>query len=223
MPKLNTTIDNLEWKSNKVTGPIPDASWTDSQYPSAKALYNTYNNLLNLMHPVGSILTTSTNVNPAEAVGGGTWELVDKDARDIWMQLPTTAWIPQNADINTYSSNLSYVTLSQHTAHFRLFFTTTADLTDTEVALGKLIPEAVGLVGIPYGILSEVAISDGGQSTLCWKLTTDGTISVVEVLNLDGTHVLPSGQTFYLNFTYLIKGAELLDDFCDKFYWKRTA
>ena len=222
MPKLNTTIDNLELKSNKVTGTTPSSSWTDNQYPSAKTLYNAYNSLLNMIHPVGSILTTATNTNPAASVGGS-WELIDKDARDLWRQIPTTAWTPVAADINTYESNLSYVSLSQHTAHFRMFFSTTADLSDTEVALGKLDPEACGLVGIPYGILSDVAMSDGGACTICWKITTDGTISVVDVLNVDGTHLLPSGQTFYLNFTYQIKGNEILDDFCDKFYWKRTA
>lgn len=221
MPKLNTTIDNLECKSNKVIGAIPSSTWTDAQYPSAKTLYNTYNNLLNLMHPIGSIITTSTNTDPAEAVGGGTWELVDKDAKDDWIQIPTTAWTPSAAEINIYSTNLSYVKLSQHMAHFRLFFSTTADLSDTEIELGKLDVSACGLVGIPYGILSDIAISDGGACTICWKLTTDGTISVVDILNVDGTHLMPSGHTFYLNFTYLLKGTELLDSFCDKFYWKR--
>ena len=222
MPKLDTTIDNLELKSNKVTGTVPSASWTDAQYPSAKTLYNAYNNILNMLHPVGSIMTTAAKVNPAETVGG-TWELVDKDAKDRWMQIPTTAWTPGAADINTYESNLSYVSLSQHTVHFRMFFSTTADLTDTEIVLGKLDVAACGLVGIPYGILGEVAASDGGACTICWKLTTEGTLSVVDVLNVDGTHLVPSGQTFYLNFTYFAKSAELLDDFCDKFYWKRTA
>jgi hypothetical protein len=224
MPKLNTTIDDIELKTNKIisTSTKPASEWTDAEYPSAKTLYNAYNNLLSLVHPVGSILTTATKTNPAETLGG-TWELVDKDAKDVWMQIPTTAWTPQNAEINTYSSNLSYVTLSGHMAHFRLFLSTTADATDTELPLGTLDAEACGLVGIPYGILSDVAMSDGGACTICWKLTTDGVISIVDILNVDGTHLMPSGQTFYLNFTYLVKGSELLDDFCDKFHWKRVA
>lgn len=41
MPKLKTTINNLQLISNKVSG-TPSVSWTDAQYPSAKTLYDTY-------------------------------------------------------------------------------------------------------------------------------------------------------------------------------------
>jgi hypothetical protein len=222
MPKLNTTIDNIELKTNKVTGNVPSAAWTDAQYPSAKTLYNTYNKLLNIVHPVGSILTTATNVNPGEALGG-TWVLVDKEAKYEWKQIPTTAWTPAAAEINNYSTNLSYVALSGHMAHFRIFLSTTADAGDTELLLGTLDANACGLTGIPYGILNDVAISDGGACTIGWKLMTDGTISIVDVLNVDGTHTMPSGQTFYLNFTYVLKGEQLLPEVCDKFHWQRTA
>ena len=56
MPKLNTTIDNLEWKSNKVTAANPSSSWTDTQYPSAKALYNAYNKLINIAEIIANLI-----------------------------------------------------------------------------------------------------------------------------------------------------------------------
>jgi hypothetical protein len=181
-----------------------------------------YNNLLNTTHPIGSIITTATNVNPGATIGG-TWVLVDKEAKYDWKQIPTTAWTPQAAEINTYDSNRSYVALQGHMAHFRLFLLTAAAASDTELPLGVLDVSACGLVGIPYGILGDVTISDGGGCTVGWKLTTDGTLSIIDVLNVDGTHSMPSGQTFYLNFTYVLNGTQLLDEACDKFYWKRTA
>ena len=77
MPKLETTVDNLELKSNKIisTSTVTPDAWTDAQYPSAKTL-------LNIAHPIGSVLTTSTNSDPALTLGGS-WELID-----IW-----TAWL----------------------------------------------------------------------------------------------------------------------------------
>lgn len=222
MPKLNAAIENIELNTNKIRGSVPLASWTDTQYPTAKTLYNTYTKLLDLMHPVGSILTTSTNTNPASTLGG-TWTLVGKDAKELWMQIPTTAWTPGAADINIDEAALSYVLFSGNLAHFRMYLTTDTALSDSNVILGTFDPEQLGLTRIPYSILGEVAISDGGQCTLGWKLATDGVMSTVEALNLSGSHTMESGQAFYLNFTYVLRSADVLDEYCDKFHWERTA
>ena len=43
MPKLNTTLDNIETVANKVIGTTPSADWTDAQYQDEyQKLYDEY-------------------------------------------------------------------------------------------------------------------------------------------------------------------------------------
>lgn len=221
MPKLNTTIDNLEWKSNKVTGSVPSSSWTDAQYPSAKTLYNAYNKLINIAHPIGSILITATNTNPASTIGG-TWVLVDKAFKFAYFDAALNEadfWTNTNASLKQYSNIL----INDHEISLRLNIWLDIQLDDSELELGKLNVAACGITEFSHTIFSDVSISDGGNCTVAYKLSQDGTISVLEVLNLDGTHSMDSGQNFYINLVQPIYHTKMIDSFCDKFYWKRTA
>lgn len=218
MPKLDTTIDNLERKSNKVMGSVPSSDWTDAQYPSAKTLYNTYNNLLNTMHPVGSIITTSTNVDPSTTLGGA-WTLVDKGFKTSYLTLTSSFWTPTNATILEYSN----VLLTDHTIAFRLGLKTTAVLSDETAPLGQLLLPSCGVTQLSYAIFYDTAISDGGNCVMAYRVDQTGTVSFHEVINIDDTHSMASGSDFFLHFTVPVKHADMIDDFCDKFYWKRTA
>lgn len=218
MAKLDTTIDNLERKSNKVTGSTPSANWTDAQYPSAKTLYNTYNKLLDLMHPIGSILTTASNVNPAATLGG-TWTLVDKAFKDTYITLDSSYWTNTNAELADYSN----IMLNNHTVSMRLQFKITTTLSDSTVELGKLDLTSCGITNLAHAIFYDAIISDGGNCTLGYRFDTDGTILIYEVLNVDGSHSMDSGLSFYIHLVQPVKYTNMLDEFCDKFYWKRTA
>ena len=219
MPKLNTTIDNLEWKSNKVTASTPSSSWTDAQYPSAKALYNAYNNLLNMQHPIGSILTTSTNVNPAETLGG-TWELVDKAFKGTFMKLPASTWTATNASMHETSN----VLLIDHMINLRIYVHTLSDIaSDSDIVLGKIDLPLCGVTSLSSAVYRQPAVSDGGNCTACYTLTTDGTITLNDILNVNGTHTTVAGSDFIFNILFPVGYDRMLDNFCDKFYWKRTA
>lgn len=222
MPKLDTTLENLERKSNKVVGTTPHAEWTDDQYPSAKTLYNTYNKLLDITHPVGSLLTTSTNVNPAETVGG-TWELVDKAFKTKAFSVNETNWL--NAAGVSFATNGVYVTLIDHTVSMRLHLKNTAQLTDTtnNAIVGKLAISACGASRLEYAVFGLTTICDSGNSTIGYNIDSDGTISISDIINIDASHNLAIGNDFYLNLSQPIRADYMLDDFCDKFYWKRTA
>ena len=220
MPKLNTTIDNLEWKSNKVTGATPSSSWTDAQYPSAKALYNVYSKLVNIAHPVGSIMITSTNTNPSASVGG-TWELVDKGFTDRMVYIPSSSWTAGAADF--VSETNSIVELADHTVSLRLSLTNTATLNDTEAVLGTLNLSTVGITELPYTIVSDVTASDGGQCTISYSIVAGGKITATDVLAIGGSHSLTAGNTFSIHINQTVSHTRMLDSFCNKFYWKRTA
>lgn len=88
--KLNQRINNItadldnvsadvlkkEDKANKVSD-ITDES-TDVQYPTAKAVYDKFNSIIDIVYPVGSIYMSANSVSP-KVLFGGEWERL-KDA-----------------------------------------------------------------------------------------------------------------------------------------------
>ena len=220
MAKLNTTIDNIELKSNKVYGTTPSAGWTDAQYPSAKALYNAYASLVNVAHPVGSIMITSTNASPASTVGG-TWELVDKGFKDTSGYITSTHWTAGTASLVDSTSSLFF--LKDHMISIRLNLKTNAVLTDETSSLGSLALEKLGITSLAYTVISDVAASDGGQCTISYSVGVSGAVSSSDVLALDDKHSMAAGSTFSIHINQAISYPEMLDAYCNKFYWKRTA
>ena len=230
MPKLNTTIDNIELKTNKVkNATTPSSAWTDDQYPSAKTLYNTYNtllnttnsNLLNIAHPVGSILTTTTKVNPASTVGGS-WKLIDKAFKNTYFYDYDVLWLSPygRADLG---ANCSAARVD-HMFSLRLMITTNVELTDSAVVVGELGLTDLGISRLHYTILQGVAMSDDGQSTINYSINCEtGEVTINDIINANGTHSLPAGSTFYIIIQEAIPYSFMDDEFCDKFYWERTA
>lgn len=221
MPKLNTTVDNLELKSNKIssTSEIAPKDWTDAHYPSAKTL-------LNIAHPIGSVLTTSTNINPADTLGG-TWELIDKAFKNTYLKLDSTYWTSANSEsvLTTEQGDegACMVSLVDHTIHIRLKLKSSEQLTDADVNLGKLTLSRVGVNSLLYTAFSQVALCDGGDCTLSYSMNNSGELIVHDVLNVNGTHTMAANKFFYVDVTQTVTIDKMLDNFCDKFYWKRTA
>ena len=215
MPKLNTTIDNLELKSNKVTATTPSSSWTDAQYPSAKALYSAYSKLVNVAHPVGSIMITSTNANPASTVGG-TWELIDKGF---------TAFAASGANFFTPATNVSesgtFVARAGNTLRIRAALTINAEATDTGMTLGTFNLSSIGVTSLATDFTGSVSYSDGSNCGVSWNIVSNtGVLSLTDVF--DATKLV-TGNAFSFDITVPVIYTQMLDSFCDKFYWKRTA
>ena len=222
MPKLDTTIDNLERKSNKVTGTTPSASWTDTQYPSAKTLYNAYNNVLGLMHPVGSIYMTDTNTNPS-TIFGGTWELIDKSFKARAFSVDSACWT--NNTVSEVATNGIYATLIGNTVSIRAHIKVTDTVTDStsNIVLGKLDLQSCGVTRLEYAAFGNATISDNGNCTVGYNFDSDGTVLITDILNINGTHTIADGNDFYISLVQPVKPGYMKDDFCDRFYWKRTA
>lgn len=250
MPKLNTTIDNLELKTNRVTATTPSASWTDAQYPSAKALYSAYSSLntsvggvstrcgtletrcgtiettcgtltesydklVNIAHPVGSVMITSAKENPSSKVGGGTWTLIDKEFASSHTN---------NSKYFTPAANVAlagaWVTRNGHTMRVRISITVNATPTDTGMTLGTFDCEAAGIANIPVNYTGLTTHSDAANCGLVWAMTTAGELTMTDVVDAS---TIPTGNGFNIDFTFPVTQALMLDSFCDKFYWKRTA
>lgn len=213
MPKLNTTIDNLEWKSNKIisTNSTSPDTWTDAQYPSAKTL-------LNVAHPVGSILATGSNTDPSTYLGG-TWTLVDKAFKGTFTYIDTADWTATSAALHETSN----VLLIDHIINLRIYVKLTVAAAETDIVLGKVDLTPYGITSLSSAVYRQPAISESGDCTACYTLNTDGTITLNDVLNVNGTHATAVGTDFIFNIVFPVGYDRMLDDFCDKFYWKRTA
>jgi hypothetical protein len=220
MPKLNATIDQIELKPNKVIGNLPSYTWTDEQYPSAKTLYGTYCSLVDFAHPIGSILITSTNANPGPYIGCS-WELIDKGFADISGYLNASHFTASGASLVDASSSLFL--LKDHMISLRLNLINNVALSDSTIDLGFLNLNALGITSLAYTVVSDVTSSDGGQCTIGYSVGTNGHITATDVLTVGGGHSLAAGNTFSIHINQAISHPEMLDAYCNKFYWKRVA
>ena len=216
MPKLETTVDNLELKTNKLKSDTSMAAieWTDDQYPSAKMLYNILYNNRREAHPIGSVMITSTNESPAD-IFGGEWKLIDKTFNN-GLYITAVNWTAQN---NTDSSG-STIVLDGHTIQVRLSIITKVAISSS-TALGKISFSDYTLSSLPHTLYGSTANSD---YIIDYKIDTSGNVTVLKaVKRSDNTTTMPSGQAFYIDFSLPSLYTNLKDGKCDKFYWKRTA
>lgn len=221
MPKLDTSISNLEFTNNKITSGTPSTAWTDTQYASGQTIYeayNTLNNSIKATHPVGSVICMSTNTNPSASLGG-TWTLIDKEFKKTWINLTAADWTATNAKFNS-----GVLAVFGSMGMIRLDITPTAAVTDTTITMGKINLANYGF-GDHYFTPQMSAQSDGGNCSVLYNFTTDGTVTFYDSLNVDGTHSYYNYSSYNIVLTNYIAWvpSAMPDNYCDKFYFKRTA
>lgn len=222
MPKLATTVNNLELTSNKITSGTPSSSWTDSHYVSGQTLYEAYNSLKTAItnaHPVGCVVCMSTNTNPAATLGG-TWTLIDKDFTHTWLTLSSSNWTATNAAFSA-----GHIALYGKTMMVRLCIVPSVNITDSTITLGKLNLSSLGFPGTYFGMNYKTSQSDGGQASVVYTFGTDGTITSYDALNISGDHLYEAsaGSGFYVQEYLTFPPANMPDKYCNRFYFKRTA
>ena len=176
-----------------------------------------YEALISMMHPVGSIYTTSTNTNPSEILGG-TWSLINKSF---------TPYANSNSDYFVAQSNVSGVTCSivrnDSTIRVRLNCTLGYNVTDDSTLIGALQWEKIGVNTIPYTLYQYPAGCDGGAAVILLSINNEnGNVQTIEAVGYnkgDSTN----GMAMYLDFTVPVRHTDMIDSFCNQFHWKRTA
>lgn len=171
-------------------------------------------------YPIGSVYCNSTNTNPSEKLGG-TWELIDKGFK------AGTTETTQDATEYLSTFNIASVR-GGNTIRLRINVTTAKDIGETTVNLGTvdlakhgLIKDSTGF--FPYTVYGSVAMSDGANAVILVYFTSNGVIQIADSFTSAGVHTLPSGTPFYINVVLPVTPSQMLDEFCDKFYWKRIA
>ena len=168
----------------------------------------------NDVHAVGSIVITSTNANPSAELGG-TWELIDKEFKSE---------ASSSDDLFTANSNnceltSCYYTRSGHSIQIRLNFINKVTLGDTNIELGNFNLDVLGVTSFPYSLYNVIGASDGGNALLTMFVNyTEGTLTHAE-----STNDVSANNSCYLLFDVDVTASRMIDSFCDKFYWKRTA
>ena len=234
MPKLETTINNLELKTNKVSATYPSVNWTDEQYPSAKTLYNIFQQAKGNAHPVQALLTTYANQPPQSFVGIGTWEIVDKEftySRVCLNELTDNVWTPNTNDTGAnINLNYSFLTRCGKFIYLDLRLETNESLSNTEVTLGSLNPSTIGLSGMTDVTVlnsSNVAFSEDGKYQIKYIAGAGmyNKLYITSMAGLDltsGSFQVPANTSIDVQITLLASPEAMLDNCCDKFHWKRT-
>lgn len=173
-------------------------------------------------YPVGAVYVSSTNTNPSSTLGG-TWELIDKGFECFWKESSDSA-----DGFFTPSSNINdgwqiAITRSGHTIRLRIRINPSVEVADTSVSLGTINLGSIGITRITYGPNNIVAGTDAGNAVALASIDySTGEITFNDVINADRKITANSGN-MYIDFATPTIMSHMIDSFCDKFYWKRTA
>ena len=163
--------------------------------------------------PIGSIVVTSTNENPSTKLGG-TWELVDKEFTNVGTS--SVGFEPSNNVKNVTAS----FTRSGHTIILNLAFTTNVELSDNSVLLGTINFEELGITRFGFNT-RETGFCDAGNSVLMiYVSASTGEMSCVDVV---GANTVAENIACYVTIPFQFIYTYMLDEKCNKFFWKRVA
>lgn len=170
-------------------------------------------------HPVGSVFVTSTNTNPNTLLGVGSWTLIDKEFTPKHYTATTAPeYFTPAAD--WYGVNLHYIA-GGHSLRIRQAVQCDLALSDNGSLVGYFNWENFGVADIGDGIIEYTAYSDTANSGFVYNIAYDtGECKVVDVFDLA---TVPSDAPFYLDFVLVFDSGRMLDEYCNKFYWKRTS
>ena len=173
-------------------------------------------NFRSVIFPVGSVYIMSTNTSP-ESFLGGTWTLVDKEFR------------PQNLEptVTLNTTNCTSATVGGHVGGHTIFMyfdiTNKVALTDTAVELFTVTPSSCGVDTFYAQRMTH--FTDGGNAVINSGLSGAGLWTAYDVMIRGSSTASLAAATSLSRVTITMDTTytHMLDSFCDKFYFKRTA
>ncbi len=242
MAKLDITASQIQSTTNMITSAATAAEWdTDSKYPSAKAVTNLVTTTTNAIieacenatggveYPIGSVIMThkelatgetSSAANPAVLLGlPGTWTLIDKEFMNKSANI-TSLWTSSRA---TASGSISW---ADHSICLKMWLTTDNNPLSPGNGIGAIDRTKAGVTSFSYSDEGGVAFAVTGTTNTIgyvfkYKLDGGGSLSLERIY--DETVAAFAGATIHIQTIIPMSNSDMLDSFCDKFYWKRTA
>lgn len=208
--------------------------------PLNKATFDAMQNELNA-YVAGNVLITSTNRNPKEYLGG-TWELIDKGFKHNHSNVTFDKYV---GDENYYGADgyqscyskycfkkmEVYCLRSHSTVRLRInFYLRESEIFDDVGVQAAAILDFsdFGFANLGAAYQNIPCYTDAlNAKGLLMTLGYDGTVRIDDILVDNHTSnsqlVVPSTRDVMLSIdiTTPIKFNYMMDDFCDKFYWKR--
>ena len=175
--------------------------------------------IIDCVYPVGSVYVTNTNTSPADLLERGSWTLIDKEFTPKHYTVTTAPeYFTPAAD--WYGVNLHYIA-GGHSLRIRQAVQCDLALSDSGSLVGYFNWENFGVADIGDGIIEYTTYSDTANSGFVYNIAYDtGECKVVDVFDLS---TVPSDAPFYLDFVLVFDSSRMLDEYCNKFYWKRTS
>lgn len=176
---------------------------------------------------VGNVLITSTSENPSTYLGGS-WELIDKEYKSTFIYGDKSNYYYNktygNVDDAPLTNNEGIdIIRTGHTITLRLRISfNDVVASDSNVTLGRIHFENLGCLRLTVSPLyPPLAFEDGTGNGAFWTIeATNGSLAVVEDLRGKG---FAKGDVLNFYVDLNIPYPYMLDEFCDKFYWKRTS
>ena len=166
------------------------------------------------LYPVGAIYCNKGG-NPQNALGGR-WAYFDKGFYQSATN-DTTAFTPAT----NVTCDACYISRSFGTVRIRLTLTINTTMNDTGMELGNFNWNKVGITALPMGYGEQMTYSDGANGGIVWNVAYDsGKITQLDVFD---TTTIESGKSFALDMTFTVPMNNMIDSFCDKFFWKRIS
>ena len=245
MAQLHATVDEIQLTKRMLTSAenVALTAWTDERYPSAKAVADKILSITpgggtgSVEYPIGSVIITNSNYtttdskHPDNAIGG-TWELIDKEYKNVVDNI-SSGWAGWTmAMIGSTPAGAEpggWLARADHTLCIKFYLTTKSEIDGSNTSLNHKLGElsrplsGVSEGGFPltshYGMAYAV---DTAKNTYIVGYSLDGGGGIT-VTSIYDKKKLPAQSQIQLHLVLTMSTSTMLDSACDKFYWKRTA
>lgn len=171
------------------------------------------------LYPIGSVYITSSNTNPSGLLGGQ-WELFDKEFEPYKNSDESVSSLNST---NTTSATVQVVRQG-HTVMIRTEFVPKVALNDSTHDILTFETSTFGAKDNDlYFQRYFVGQTDGGNGLLNIYLTDKGVLSVRDIVTKTENGTIAAGQSCMVTITWEMPWDYMDDNYCNKFYWRRTS
>lgn len=172
--------------------------------------------------PVGLVIMTDTNTNPSNNYEG-TWELVDKGFRNEQLSATSEEDIAKYYTADNATSADIRVWRAGNTLKIRGNFTANQKLGEATVNLGTFNLKNLGVSTLRLQEQRFHGGADTGDAVLLLNIDAQGVFNSADAIVKGGASETTANPIFYINVVFVMRFEDMLDEYCDKFYWKRIS
>ncbi len=164
------------------------------------------------------IICTSTNENP-QSKYGGTWELIDKEFKSQYITTSDKDYVTKS-NCSTFKV---WASLAGHTANIAIHINPSVTVADSTIEYGKIDWERIGFSKPSISYKGFIATADGGNGIIMIEIDNTGAIRSIDVVCKTSGGSIASGNEFRCDTTITLSYSQMLDSYCNKFYWKKIS